>query len=78
MPKMDGFEVCKQLKDPRMTRYANIPIIVLTSVPEKAGQRRYELETGIRMDVDDYVEKPVERSVLLDRVGKLLKKVGKA
>lgn len=78
MPKMDGFEVCKQLKDPRWSKYAHIPIIILTSVPEKAGQRRYELETGIRMDVDDYVEKPIERSTLLDRVGKLLKKVGKA
>jgi len=78
MPKMDGFEVCKQLKDPRWSKYAHIPIIILTSVPEQAGQRRYELETGIRMDVDDYVEKPIERSVLLDRVGKLLKKVGKA
>lgn len=78
MPKMDGFEVCKQLKDPRWSKYAHIPIIILTSVPEQAGQRRYELETGLRMDVDDYVEKPIERSILLDRVGKLLKKVGEA
>jgi len=77
MPKMDGFEVCKQLKDPRMVKYANVPIIVLTAVPEKAGQRRYELETGLRMDVDDYVEKPIERSTLLERVEKLLKKAGK-
>jgi CheY-like chemotaxis protein len=78
MPKMDGFEVCKQLKDPRWSKYADIPIIVLTSVPEHASRRRYELETGVRLDVADYVEKPIDRGVLLERVGKLLKKLGKS
>jgi CheY-like chemotaxis protein len=78
MPRMDGFEVCKALKDPRHSRYARIPVIILSSVQEGVSQRRYELETGVRMDVDDYVEKPVEGAVLLDRVGKIIKRLGKA
>lgn len=75
MPKMDGFEVCKALKDPRMGKYAKIPIIILSSVQKGVSQRRYELETGVRLDVDDYVEKPIEGSVLLERVGKIIKRI---
>lgn len=78
MPKMDGFEVCKELKDPRRAKYANIPIIILSSVREEASRRRYELETGLQLDVDDYVEKPIEYNILLERVKKILKKVDKA
>lgn len=77
MPKMDGFEVCKALKDPRHARYGDVPIIILSSVQEGVSQRRYELETGVQLDVDDYVEKPIETSVLLERVGKILKRIGK-
>ena len=32
MPKMDGFAVCKELKDPRRAKYSNIPI------SERGGQ----------------------------------------
>lgn len=78
MPKMDGFEVCKELKDPRWAKYAHIPIVILSSVRQDASRRRYELETGLQLDVDDYVEKPIEHIVLLERIGKILKKVGKA
>ena len=78
MPGLDGFGVCKELKDPRWSKYAHIPIIILSSVREDASRRRYELETGVQLDVDDYVEKPIEHTVLLERIGKVLKKVGKA
>lgn len=74
MPKLDGFGVCKELQDPRWSKYKNIPILILTSVREEASRRRYELETGLELNVDDYVEKPVSPDVLLQRVTKLLKK----
>ena len=74
MPKMDGFAVCKELKDPRRAKYSKIPILILTSVKEEASRRRYELETGLAMDVDDYVEKPIDPYTLLERVEKLLKR----
>jgi len=74
MPKMDGWAVCKELQDPRWSKYRNIPILILTSVREEASRRRYELETGLELDVDDYLEKPMAPNTLLDRVGKLLKK----
>ena len=72
MPKVDGYEVCKTLQDPRWSKWKDIPILVLTSVREEASQRRYELEMGMRMDVDDYVEKPIDPDVVLERVQKIL------
>jgi DNA-binding response OmpR family regulator len=77
MPKMDGFAVCKELQDPRWSKYRGIPILILTSVREEASRRRYELETGLELDVDDYVEKPMSPDVLLERVGKLINKRNK-
>ena len=74
MPKMDGFSVLKELKDPRWSKYANIPILVLTSVREEASRRRYELETGLQLGVDDYIEKPMPPDLLLERVGQLLRR----
>jgi DNA-binding response OmpR family regulator len=74
MPKMDGFAVLKELQDPRWSKYRNIPILILTSVREEASRRRYELETGLELGVDDYVEKPMPPDVLLARVERLIKK----
>ena len=74
MPKMDGWAVCKELQDPRWAKYRDIPILILTSVREDASRRRYELETGLELDVDDYVEKPFSPDILLERVERLIKK----
>lgn len=70
MPKVDGFAVVRELRD--NPRYAKVPILILTSVREDASRRRYELETGLAMDVQDYVEKPVSPADLLERVSNLL------
>lgn len=78
MPKMDGFSVCKELKDPRWSKYADIPILILSSVREETSRRRYELETGMELGVNDYVEKPIVPEILLERVEKLLKKRAKS
>jgi len=74
MPKMDGFAVYKELHDPKWSKHKNMPILILTSVREEASRRRYELETGVELDVDDYVEKPFPPDILLERVEKLFQK----
>ena len=75
MPKMDGFGVCKELQDPRWAKHKNTPILILSSVREEASRRRYELETGLELDVDDYIEKPMSPDVLLERVRTLINKI---
>lgn len=72
MPRMDGFAVIRDLRE--NPRYRQLPIMILTSVREDASYRRYELEMGVRMDVQDYIEKPVPPAELLRRVGNLLKR----
>ena len=74
MPKMDGFGVLKELQDPRRSKYSKIPVLILTSVREDASRRRYELETGLELNFDDYVEKPLDPHTLVERVEKLLEK----
>ena len=74
MPKMDGFEVYKMLRQPEWSKFKGMPILILTSVREDASRRRYELETSEKLEVDDYLEKPFLPEVLLERVGKIIKK----
>jgi CheY-like chemotaxis protein len=46
MPRMDGWGVIRELRSDPL--YADLPIMVLTTVIEDASRRRYELEVGWR------------------------------
>ncbi len=71
MPRMDGWGVIREMRSE--PRYAKVPIMVLTTVIEDASRRRYELETGMAMDVQVYMQKPVAPTELIRRVAQLLK-----
>jgi two-component system alkaline phosphatase synthesis response regulator PhoP len=68
---MDGWGVIREMRSE--PRYANVPIMVLTTVIEDASRRRYELETGMAMDVQQYVQKPIRPAELIRCVEELLK-----
>lgn len=71
MPRLDGWGVIRGMRsDPT---YADVPIMVLTTVVEDASRRRYELETGLAMDVQDYAQKPVAPAEFLRRVRALIR-----
>ena len=70
MPRLDGWGVIREMRSE--PRFVGVPIMVLTTVIEDASRRRYELETGIAMDVQEYIQKPVTPSELIRRVEKLL------
>lgn len=70
MPRMDGWGVIREMRSE--PGYADVPILVLTTVVEDASRRRYELETGMAMEVQDYVRKPARPDDLLSRVAKML------
>jgi EAL domain-containing protein (putative c-di-GMP-specific phosphodiesterase class I) len=61
MPKMTGFEACRELRKQAATRA--IPIIMLTTRGERAN-----LETGFESGCTDYVTKPIDSLVLLAKV----------
>ena len=71
MPRMDGWGVIREMRSE--PRYTEIPIMVLTTVIEDASRRRYELETGMAMDVQDYIQKPTKPADLIQRVEKMLR-----
>ena len=70
MPRMDGWGVIREVRS--NPQYANMPIMILTTVIEDASRRRYELETGYSMDIQAYLEKPAKPDELLNQVEKLL------
>lgn len=74
MPRMSGFAVLKELRDSSWDEFKDTPILILTSVREEASRRRYQLETGEELSVDDYVEKPISPLILLERVESLMKR----
>jgi two-component system alkaline phosphatase synthesis response regulator PhoP len=70
MPRMDGWGVIREMRS--NPRYSEVPIMILSTVIEDASHRRYELETGMTMDIQGYVQKPAKPADLLQRIEKLL------
>jgi two-component system cell cycle response regulator len=64
---MDGFEVCRQLKENEITY--NIQVVVVTSLSDLKSKIK-----GIELGADDFLIKPVNPLELSARVSALLKK----
>jgi DNA-binding response OmpR family regulator len=72
MPKMDGFTACKKIKADSETE--RIPVLVLTAIGQHLSHTRYAKEMGLGLEAEDYVEKPIDSAVLLERLAKLLER----
>ena len=65
MPRMDGWQVCKEVRE-----YSKVPIMMLTARAEEQNELK-----GFELGVDEYVTKPFSPKILVARVGALLKRV---
>ncbi len=66
MPKLSGFEVCKQIKrDPVKRR---IMILMVTALNELG-----DIERAVEAETDDFLSKPVQKVELLKRVQNMLR-----
>jgi two-component system alkaline phosphatase synthesis response regulator PhoP len=72
MPEKDGFTACQELKGDPAT--CAIPILILTGVGEHFGRSRYAKVSGMEIEADDFIAKPVDPNELLRRVEALLPK----
>lgn len=61
MPEMDGYEVCKKLKEDERTK--DIPVIFLTGKAESE-----DIVNGLKLGAVDYVTKPFNSAELLSRI----------
>ncbi len=64
MPKMDGWEVCKEIR-----QYSKVPIIMLTA---KSDERDELL--GYELGIDEYITKPFSPKILVARVEAVLRR----
>lgn len=67
MPKLDGYEVCKRLKE-----VSDIPIIMMT-----ARDAITDRINGLELGADDYVVKPFNYKELIARMRAVLRRTGK-
>ncbi len=64
MPIMDGFEVCKKLKNDPTTTF--IPIVMITALHDT-----YDRIQGINVGADDFLSKPINDVALFARIKSL-------
>jgi len=66
MPKINGFEVCRRLKNDPQTCF--IPVVMVTALKEMEDKIK-----GIEAGADDFISKPFNKTELLARVKSLLR-----
>ena len=67
MPRLDGYEVCRRLRQDEDWR--ELPIILLS-----AKGRPIDRETGLSLGADDYIIKPFSPRRLLEKIRGLLER----
>ncbi len=66
MPKMDGFEVCREIR-----KKSNVPILMITARGED-----FERIMGLDIGADDYIVKPFSPAEVMARVRAILRRMG--
>lgn len=67
MPGIDGFEVCRRIKEDPNTR--DIPVVMLTAKKSTADQAK-----GAEVGADAYMTKPFKSLKIMDVISGLLKR----
>ena len=65
LPGLDGFEICSQLRAEEIT--ATMPIIMLSAKGQETDKT-----TGLSVGANEYLTKPVDRALLLEKITSLL------
>ena len=66
MPEMNGFEVCRVIKNSDL--YRNIPVIMITALTSKKDRIQ-----GIEAGAEDFISKPFDQAEVVARIKMLLR-----
>lgn len=69
MPKMDGFEAAKTIREKEKTNHSKTPIIAITGYTINEKNEQF-----VKAQIDDYVIKPINETDLLNKIAKLVRK----
>lgn len=64
LPKMDGYEVCEQVR-----KASSVPVIMLTALGSESHQMR-----GYQLQIDGYITKPISMPLLIQKVEAVLRR----
>ncbi|MCG6550920.1 MAG: response regulator [Candidatus Magnetominusculus sp. LBB02] len=69
LPEMDGFAVCRQIKEDE--RFKTLPVIMITALSDTESRIK-----GIEAGAEDFISKPFDAAEVLARIKMLLKMKG--
>jgi len=67
MPKMDGWETCREIR-----KFSKVPIIMLTAKSEESDEL-----LGYNLGIDEYITKPFSPKILVARIDAILRRTNK-
>src|SRR4051795_5417679 len=65
LPDLDGFEICRRIKQQQAAAGARVPIIFLTAMDSEAARRK-----GMECGADEYLTKPFDPDRLLESLAR--------
>jgi two-component system OmpR family response regulator len=65
LPDLDGFEICRRIKQQQSAAGARVPIIFLTAMDSEAARRK-----GMECGADEYLTKPFDPDRLLESLAR--------
>ena len=68
MPKMDGWQVCREIR-----KKSNVPIIMITAKVET-----FDKVLGLELGADDYIVKPFDTKEVIARIKAVYRRVGQS
>ena len=68
MPKLDGWQVCREIR-----KKSNCPIIMITAKGET-----FDKVLGLELGADDYVVKPFDSKEIVSRIKAVMRRTGKS
>ena len=66
MPEMDGFEVCRRIRE--LPEGSNVPVLIVSALGDRESRVK-----GLEIGASDFLDKPIDKAEFITRLNNLLK-----